>query len=71
MLGFFEDLMGGPRPWEPEYCWQDREIRFDVNPKELMCRASEVDAEILVRATGRGPRQGGTKQLNSAFSMRA
>lgn len=43
-----EDLFSSsPKQWEPEYCWQDREIRFDVHPKELKCRPSEDIIETM------------------------
>ena len=38
---------GGSKQWEPDYCWQDREIRFDVHPRELKCRPSEDIIETM------------------------
>lgn len=47
-LQFLEDLFsGGSRPWEPPFIWEDREIRFDVNPRDLSARRGEIDVEVL------------------------
>ena len=48
-MQFLEDIFGAgsPKEWSPEHCWQDREIRFDVHPRELKCRPAEDIIETM------------------------
>jgi len=46
-MQFLGELFGGSKQWEPGAVWQDREIRFDVSPKELTPTTSEFDIQTL------------------------
>lgn len=56
----------GSKSFEPTYCWQDREIRFDSRPPDTECRKGEELIDTLVRAGGGGGTEAG-RQVTHAF----
>ncbi len=44
----FNKLFGDGEDAEPDFVWQDKEIRFDANEKDLQCRKGEQVLDCLV-----------------------